>query len=1003
LHCRASLRRHRGFFAVVSETTKIEWTTIRSSLDVTMIHQEDASNIDVRLEVTDDPKQRLPHYVLPDHLRGTNWRIDLGGTPYEVWLRGYSPPISDFLTLARQPMLPDWAAKEVARYLDVPEVRDRMVRALRRLDIEPKDNELEEAMTRAFIGRKLTLVRHIAKVYDPSKIKGLQPEEPSPFGRVGHPPLKPNPPPENGPTWFELRLLDEIGEPLANVMVRLRVGSVAQSIKTDADGLARMESKDGLSFGTGQIDDVRSVRDILGERWAGVRPQQPLENAADRTFVTCPNGSNTGFPTCQLVKQTTHTVVVRPDISLVRCSGMIFEPNKFFPIPNLEVSKLQPLVDQNPKGTLLVVGHAESAGGTEGHVSLSLERARTIAAWLRRDVDAWLRNYGSTVAEERRWGKMQDQFMLGEILRRTPDAPTPGRERVRWFQRSRGLAVDGIIGDETRKTLIVETMAHSGLVVPNAMAVEVLGCGDTFPMEEATSEDRPIELLFFNDGLGILPRPSGPTSVEEYPEWIRRARDVRVIAGGRPSPKPASTLTVSGTRFAFDSAFPIPSVTAPLRLAVETLEDEPDRRITIFGHTDASGSADVNKRLSDRRAKAFVALLTSDLAMFDEIAASEGWGLAVYQAMLRSLGPNPGPIDGQYGKLTRKAILGFQDEYSRGVFHRDSNLPARSSSLALSGELDEPTKAALRDAYVANLGGAISPTRLLGPGHAGCSEFNPIGANAREHRRITLALFAGEQAPASTDFPCVEGEASACPLDGTNSRRCPFYRDVVDEPDDASFAGEDLPFFDFQWLKGSDTRTHLSAITVLPDDSDVTFTVYRSREQPFPTVPDAGRGTAPPEPGELEVEIAGTVKGGIAYAIWEHATAASPFAIARWLPDLDVEFELTEDDSNEPMGDAEGTSRALLATSGFSPPLFRVTSGNLWGLSSPPGRRLNRVYFDDEPGDRGIALRNDGFVIGFGAARGAVRATDDILVLSLAARDTALNGASPSTYRGAPS
>jgi len=944
-------------------------------------------------------KQRLPRYQLPDYLRRTSWRLELGGDVYDLMLWGYEPAQHTFPQAFTVALSPARAIQSLAPHLDNETIRQRIRYALGRIQIEPKEEELAQQVEQAFKDRKFVLHRCIPKVTNRIQLEEILHKRRGPYGPAGYPKVQPDPPRPEAKiaTGFEVQLVDEVGEALEGVRVRVRVDPVGETLTTDADGRVQATSREGWNFGVARIDDVEAVRNILAERWAQVRPGDRLQLAKNRTFVTCPDITPIEQPMCQMTKGTLHTLAVQPDVVLVRCSVTIFEPNDFFPMPDLEVSKLLAR-SESLKGTILVVGHARSAESSDGNASLAIDRARTMAALLQRDVEAWLRNYGSAIPEERRWGKMHDQRMLSEILRRTPDTHALGRERVRWFQRSRGLAVDGVLGEETRKALIAETMAHTGVRIPKSMRVEVHGGGEAFPAEDTEPEDRPIELLFFFDGLGILPRPSSPTSTDEYPEWLRRAHDVRVVTGGgRQKPTPAPTLTVSGTRFAFDSSFPAPGVAAPLRFAVEALDDDAQCRITVFGHADASGSAEFNKHLSDRRAKAFVALLTGDLALFDDVATAEDWGLATYQAMLRGLGPNPGPIDGQFGRLTRKAILGFQNEYGRGVYHRESHLSPRSPDLAVRGELDEPTKAALRDAYVATLGASVSPSRLLGPGHAGCSEFNPLGKEAREQRRVTLALFT-DPAPASTDFPCVEGEAFACPIEGTGPRKCPFYREVVAEPDEQLFAGDEIPFFDFQWLKGSATRTHMSAITVLPDDTEVTFSVYRTREDVFPRVPDAGRGTAAPEPGELITEVDGIVKGGIVYAVWEHASEESPFVIATWLTNLGIELEPHEDDANEPAHGGDGSSQALFDTPAFSPPVFRIMAEGLWGLSMPPGRQLNRVYFEGEPGSQGVVVRSDGFVVGFGAGPGTVTSSDDVLILSVATSEAALKGARSSTH-----
>src|SRR5690606_13065444 len=108
---------------------------------------------------------------------------------------------------------------------------------------------------------------------------------------------------------------------------------------------------------------------------------------------------------------------------------------------------------------------------------------------------------------------------------------------------------------------------------------------------------------------------------------------------------PAPTLTVPGQRFAYDSSFPAPGIAGMVRLAVEAMDETPNNVAVAFGHADKAGSDAYNKDLSDRRAAAFLAMLTDDVDLLDQVAEQEDWGVDIYQAILRGLGPNPGPID----------------------------------------------------------------------------------------------------------------------------------------------------------------------------------------------------------------------------------------------------------------------------------------------------------------------------------------------------------------------
>ncbi|HEX2733552.1 MAG TPA: hypothetical protein VHM70_18200 [Polyangiaceae bacterium] len=453
----------------------------------------------------------------------------------------------------------------------------------------------------------------------------------------------------------------------------------------------------------------------------------------------------------------------------------------------------------------------------------------------------------------------------------------------------------------------------------------------------------------------------------------------------------ADSVTVPGSRFAFDSSFPTPGIAGAVRFAVEALDGDPSHQAAVFGHADSTGTDDYNKNLSDRRAAAFLAVLTNDPALFTRVADAENWGDDIYQAMLRALGPNPGPIDGKVGELTTLALRGFQDEYTRGVYHRDSERKA-VGKVSVNGKLDQATKIALRDAYLAIFSAQQSVDRFIGPKRAGCSEFVPLDDKAEDNRRVTLAIFSPADAPKPEDFPCVEGDAKACPLDTDTGRRCPFYRQFVHEEDNPEFAGDAIPFFDFQWLKGSDTVAHLSAVTSLADGTEVTFRVLRAESSlDGVTIPDSSTEGSPPDLGTEQVSLTGTIKNGIAFVKWEHAADVDPFDVEQWAVDAEGNI------GNELDDDTIVTAADLFNAIAQHPPLFEITTDGAWGLSAPPGHALNRVELSED-GELGLALTSAGFVVAFDAKQGRIDAADDVMIVKLG---TTKGRPTPATKTGA--
>lgn len=281
--------------------------------------------------------------------------------------------------------------------------------------------------------------------------------------------------------------------------------------------------------------------------------------------------------------------------------------------------------------------------------------------------------------------------------------------------------------------------------------------------------------------------------------------------------------------------------------------------VRVFGHADATGDEAANKIVSERRAQAVLALLTADVEAFAGIAQQEGWGLAEAQVMLRALRCDPGPADAEMGPLTARAIEVFQNQFNAGMFHRHL-APDSPPAIPVTAQLDQPTLDALIDAFVSAISPRIEQSRLH-PTHpfAGCSEFNPFGADARKNRRVSLALYP-TLPPHHDKAPCKAADPAACPVQEGHQTSCLWYRGHFIERDETSVAQR---HFDLRWLFLDETRVLLTALTTVEDGSSVEFRVYRSPE--VSEIEDLSMHNL----GDpLSDPIEGRVLGGVAYCVW---------------------------------------------------------------------------------------------------------------------------------------
>jgi outer membrane protein OmpA-like peptidoglycan-associated protein len=481
----------------------------------------------------------------------------------------------------------------------------------------------------------------------------------------------------------------------------------------------------------------------------------------------------------------------------------------------------------------------------------------------------------------------------------------------------------------------------------------------TFEIPAATSDVFRAFLLSYEERRRGVPEPRPP---EPEPPQLRPP-DPRPPADQRPEVVAA---------FAFDSAFPSPAVHAALARVQAKAAELPDTRLIVFGHTDKVGSVAYNVSLSERRAQAVLALLLDDRDMFEAVAASGAWGTAEHQSMLRGIGCNPGAIDGQVGAMTRAATAAFQREYNLGVYHEVAAVERERPTLPEDGSLSPATRAAIRDAYVA-VAPHVRPDRFADPAFDGCGKSHDISDRVNENRRAVIAFL-----PEDTDL--------------SQSSPCDRYDELVGETPEDRRAPH---FSDHQWLQEESGAVHLSSATVIPDGTTASIRVVRCEGRLPVPLPDSSGGGDPPTLGPLLAEIPAEIRGGICSGRW---TSPEPGILdpETWVVDHDVQVEIMERADHEaPPAGNPGSSSSLLAADGLHPPVYVVRAADKWGVSSPPGQRLNRIRFGSGAAagpTEGLGVRTDGSLVRFAVDRGLVDVDEFAEVVSVAIADHNLAG-----------
>ena len=358
------------------------------------------------------------------------------------------------------------------------------------------------------------------------------------------PPLPPPPPRRPAPApkalhRFAIRFVDEVGGPLSGVGLSLVHGGTKERLSTDGNGVAQIEESPATSA-TAAVVDPKALRKALKPVWEGTRGERPWLNESQGVTVVPLLGKD--VPSFDLPADKLRIVSIQPYVARVRLIGGFFDTSKCFVQPRgLDaIRAVVRMYREFPKAKLLCVGHTDPSGKPDYNGTLSLERAEAAVAYLTDDVEAWYAWYGSGKPEAKRWGSKEDAAMIAAM----PDFGERDRaeETVRWYQRTRGLAVDGVAGPETRQGLIREYMEIDGTSLPRGIEAIAHGCGENFPAkatagDESAEDDRRVEFFFFDGELGVQPSPPGKNSKPgslAYPEWVKRTKqsqDHVIVAG----------------------------------------------------------------------------------------------------------------------------------------------------------------------------------------------------------------------------------------------------------------------------------------------------------------------------------------------------------------------------------------------------------------------------------------------------------------------------------------
>ena len=319
-------------------------------------------------------------------------------------------------------------------------------------------------------------------------------------------PFPPAPPPEPEPETctFELRVVDEIGDPVDGVELVFDVLGRSHQATTDGNGVAKVECEQGSSALV-DIVAVHRVREKLAPRWAA--PRQPsLPEDTEESPVHLETLDDV-FDPIRIRRNRLETLVLMPRFACRELVATTFEFARSFPrrsgIPKL--ASIAQELRQDDQQLAWVFGHTDLSGPEKLNKRLSERRARAIFALFTHDFDAWNEMWLGKAKESpwfEHWGTREAQHMLnalscpdddGNALDEDGDRGSRTRAAIRRFQRGEYSSVpdeqaplteSGQIDADTRRELF---LAYAKLVTRTPVEEDrfspigdarFMGCGE---------------------------------------------------------------------------------------------------------------------------------------------------------------------------------------------------------------------------------------------------------------------------------------------------------------------------------------------------------------------------------------------------------------------------------------------------------------------------------------------------------------------------------------------
>lgn len=324
--------------------------------------------------------------------------------------------------------------------------------------------------------------------------------------------------------------------------------------------------------------------------------------------------------------------------------------------------------------------------------------------------------------------------------------------------------------------------------------------------------------LVFDDnddpGIILIPKTFARTGLltdQLHTIWVRTVA---------PAQNFHKCICIPGLTYAFDKSFIRPLIADHIHRLEAALQEFPQAKLIVFGHTDRVGGEQYNKELSERRAQSAYAFVTRQAWIWEKLYNQENWGVKVIQEILADLaqparptsdpGPsdaqpadpklNPGPSDGVMGPKTQGAMREFLNRPPNAPVSNDRAFREQLfTAYMMKYAVHVPVTGLSADSQVSTKTELLTKAQFFPPWFMGCGEFNPlVKPNENElanggrgqapgnepNRRVVFYLF---RRPPRT-IPCQLGNVAPCKVEMAKGgerknplHKCAFYDGIAQQ------------------------------------------------------------------------------------------------------------------------------------------------------------------------------------------------------------------------------